>query len=279
MADEIPVVPKVTSLVVHSGNIVNWNRLKRKPNQTPSEELVECVSNSLESYFTGADKNELQYATELDCAHSEFKKTLPINPDERSDLKLTVKIFLCRMMRPEVIKEAVENVLLELNSSNVDVVLLAFPELDEEGITLETIKPYWNVLQDLNVTRVVHFLGISDLDKVVLEELFNWATVKPTINQVNLESCCVMPKDMTDYAKENDIQLLTHNDPRDILTNDKVSQLVSARCTEKDGEGWESDWAIRFSVMVRCRGIIKTKGYIVKASRDTTKKKSQQLLL
>ena len=38
--------------------------------------------------------------------------------------------------------------------------------------------------------------------------------VKPCINQVNLESCCVMPKDLTEYAKENDIQLLTHNDPR-----------------------------------------------------------------
>ena len=37
---------------------------------------------------------------------------------------------------------------------------------------------------------------------------------KPCINQVNLESCCVMPKDLTEYAKQNDIQLLTHNDAK-----------------------------------------------------------------
>lgn len=39
MAEEIPIIPKVSNLLIHSGNIVNWNRLKRKPNQTPTEEV------------------------------------------------------------------------------------------------------------------------------------------------------------------------------------------------------------------------------------------------
>lgn len=38
--------------------------------------------------------------------------------------------------------------------------------------------------------------------------------VKPSSNQVNLASCCVMPPDLTAFAKEFDIQLLTHNDPK-----------------------------------------------------------------
>jgi len=37
--------------------------------------------------------------------------------------------------------------------------------------------------------------------------------VKPCINQVNLTTCCVIPQEMKDFAAENDIQLLTHNDP------------------------------------------------------------------
>ncbi|XP_060065730.1 glutamate--cysteine ligase regulatory subunit-like [Ylistrum balloti] len=279
MADEIPVIPKVTSLVVHSGNIVNWNRLKRKPNQTSSEELVECMSNSLESFFEGADKNKLQYASELDCSHSEFKKTLAINSEPRGDLKITVKIFLCRLTSQDVITQAVDKVLTELEASSLDVVLLAFPDLDEDANILDLILPYWQTLEKLNKEEKVHSIGISDLDKAALEELYNCAEIKPTINQVNLESCCVMPKDLTDYAKENDIQLLTHSDPRDILTNEKISQLMSTRCTEKDGEGWDSDWAARFSVMFKCRGIIKTKGYIIQASRDTAKRKSTQVVL
>ncbi|XP_069122055.1 glutamate--cysteine ligase regulatory subunit-like [Argopecten irradians] len=279
MADEIPVIPKVTDLVVRSGNIVNWDRLKRKPNQTPSEELVECISNSLGNFFDSANKNQLQYATNLDCVHADFKKSLAIDDSERGDRKLTVKIFLCRLLPPKVIQQAVEKVLAELTTSNIDVVLLAFPDLGDEGLTLEVIKPYWEVLQELFSKKMVLSLGICDLDKDVLEELYNWAKEKPSINQVNLESCCVMPKDLTEYAKENDIQLLTHSDPRDILTSEKVSQLVSDRCTEKDGEGWESDWAARFSVMIKCRGIIKTKGYIIQASRDTAKRKSSQVIL
>lgn len=38
--------------------------------------------------------------------------------------------------------------------------------------------------------------------------------VKPSSNQVNLASCCVMPPDLTAFAKEFDIQLLTHSDPK-----------------------------------------------------------------
>jgi len=41
----------------------------------------------------------------------------------------------------------------------------------------------------------------------------NVLQVKPAINQVNLTTCCVIPQDLTEFAKEHDIQLLTHNDP------------------------------------------------------------------
>lgn len=40
--------------------------------------------------------------------------------------------------------------------------------------------------------------------------------IKPSSNQVNLASCCVMPPDLTAFAKEFDIQLLTHNDPKGV---------------------------------------------------------------
>lgn len=39
MAEEIPVIPKAGTIIINSGNIVNWNRLKRKPSQSPTEEV------------------------------------------------------------------------------------------------------------------------------------------------------------------------------------------------------------------------------------------------
>lgn len=46
--------------------------------------------------------------------------------------------------------------------------------------------------------------------------LFHAMKIKPSSNQVNLASCCVMPPDLTAFAKEFDIQLLTHNDPKGV---------------------------------------------------------------
>lgn len=43
--------------------------------------------------------------------------------------------------------------------------------------------------------------------------LFIVSQVKPTTVQVNLSSCCVVPKELTTFAQQNDVQVLTHNDP------------------------------------------------------------------
>ena len=51
MADEIPSIPKAGSFYVHTGNIVNWNRLKRKLTQSPSEEVSACWRRTLISNY------------------------------------------------------------------------------------------------------------------------------------------------------------------------------------------------------------------------------------
>lgn len=267
-----PVIPKVGSIIVHTGNIVQWNRLKKKANETPTTEIIQSIDGTFRSVIDDTDKNELQYQTELTCNNTKFIETLP--EDERGDLKLTVKIFLCSLLPTEALKEATNRALKELNVTYIETVLLAFPEFEEEDeLTLDLIKPYWMCLEELVDSEVILSLGIADLNTKLLEQLYNWARVKPCINQVNLESCCVMPKELTEYAKEKDIQLLTHNDPRDILPSKSLQELIASNTTEKDGEGWDPLWILRYSVLVKCRGIIKTKGYIIKCSRDTKKKK------
>ncbi|KAL5013074.1 hypothetical protein ScPMuIL_011625 [Solemya velum] len=271
MADEIPVFPKASTLLIHTGNIVNWDRLKHKPNHTPTEELSECISATLSTHLKAADKNALQYVTLLDCVNFKFKETLP--SEEREDLKLTVKLFLCSLQPADTIEEAIQRVLTELNVTFIETVLIAFPEFEDDDINLEIVKPYWKILEDFVHREVVLSVGISDLDKNQLEELYNWSEIKPVINQVNLASCCVMPKDLVTYAKENDIQLLTHNDPRNILPVKSLQDVIAQNSTEKDSENWEPLWALRYSVLVKCRGIIKTKGYIMKGSKDIKKRK------
>jgi len=59
---------------------------------------------------------------------------------------------------------------------------------------------------------------------VFLIKVFYYFQVKPSSNQVNLASCCVMPPDLTAFAKQFDIQLLTHNDPKGKALPDKLTE-------------------------------------------------------
>lgn len=60
----------------------------------------------------------------------------------------------------------VETLLLSLSTNDPDV-----------EITVEHIKPYWLVLEQLVSQEKVLSLGMSDLDKKNLEELYAWAKV------------------------------------------------------------------------------------------------------
>ncbi|KAJ7410442.1 deoxynucleotidyltransferase terminal interacting protein 2 [Willisornis vidua] len=122
-----------------------------------------------------------------------------INPEERDELKVSA----CSA----------------LGVAQLDSVIIAPPPL-EDGTTLslEYLQPYWQELESLVQNKKIVAIGTSDLDKTLLEQLYLWAQVKPSSNQVNLASCCVMPPDLTAFAKEFDIQLLTHNDPKAAFT-------------------------------------------------------------
>ena len=48
--------------------------------------------------------------------------------------------------------------------------------------------------------------------------LLCFVQVKPVINQINLAVCCVIPPELSEFAKANSIQLLTHSDARGKIT-------------------------------------------------------------
>lgn len=135
--------------------------------------------------------------------------------------------------------------------SQLDSVIIAPPgPVEGENQTLAHLQPAWEQLEALVRSQQIAAIGTSDLDKDLLEQLYNWAQVseqcdarggcirqsllvcssrlpkvmfhscpvgeqvKPSSNQVNLASCCVMPPDLTAFAKEFDIQLLTHSDAK-----------------------------------------------------------------
>ncbi|KAM6921510.1 glutamate--cysteine ligase regulatory subunit isoform 1-T1 [Xenentodon cancila] len=255
------------NLRLHTGNLVNRSRMKKKCPGSPSEELRDCIQAALSDWFSATKPTATDFPDTLDCSIPEA--TDAITPEEREEVKVSVKLFLCESGQL-AIRDAVGSACQVLAVSQLDSVIIAPPgPLEADGQTLAYLQPVWAELEALVRSQQIAAIGTSDLDKDLLEQLYNWAQVKPSSNQVNLASCCVMPPDLTAFAKEYDIQLLTHNDPKGekLISADTFQEAVREGAKDLSITEWRLEWVLRYSVIVKSRGIIKSKGYLVSARR------------
>uniref|UniRef100_A0A3B5LXX2 Glutamate--cysteine ligase regulatory subunit n=1 Tax=Xiphophorus couchianus TaxID=32473 RepID=A0A3B5LXX2_9TELE len=250
------------TLRLHTGNLVNRSRLKKKCPGSPSEEVREesgliPPKNSRDS-FPG-------FPDTLDCSIPEA--TDAITPEERDEVKISAKLFLCESGQ-SAIRDAVEMACQTLAVSQLDSVIIAPPgTVEGDSQSLAHLQLAWEELETLVRKQKIAAIGTSDLDKELLEQLYNWAQVKPSSNQVNLASCCVMPPDLTAFAKEFDIQLLTHSDPKELMSTATFQEAMQEGASGLTATEWRLEWVLRYSVIVKSRGIIKSKGYLVSARR------------
>lgn len=260
------LLQRADTLHLHTGNLMNWGRLKKKCAVTPLEELGDCIRTTLNEWSVKATPELVQESPNtLDCAMTAALET--INPEEREEMKVSVKLFILAS-GVSSIRHAVDMACSTLAVAQLDSVIIAPPALEDGVIlTLEHLQPYWRELERLVQDKKVVAIGTSDLDKPLLEQLFLWAQVKPSSNQVNLASCCIMPPDLTAFAKEFDIQLLTHSDSKEILSEESFQEALRDGIQGADVDGWTPEWILRYSVIVKTRGIIKSKGYIIQGKR------------
>ncbi|XP_056379107.1 glutamate--cysteine ligase regulatory subunit [Hyla sarda] len=260
------LLERAGTLHLHTGNLMNWGRLKKKCAVTPGEELGDCIRTTLNEWSLKVTPELVQESPDtLECAMTPALET--INHEERDEMKVSVKLFILGNGL-SAISHAVDMACSTLAVAQLDSVIIAPPPLgDGVTLTLEHLQPYWRELERLVQEGKVIAIGTSDLDKPLLEQLYLWAQVKPSSNQVNLASCCIMPPDLTAFAKEFDIQLLTHSDSKEILSEEKFQEFLGEGIQGARVDGWSPQWILRYSVIVKTRGIIKSKGYIVEAKR------------
>ncbi|CAL8253710.1 unnamed protein product [Merluccius merluccius] len=254
------------TLKLHTGNLVNRSRLKKKCPSSPGEELQDCIRATLTDWFATTQlPSEGGLSDTVDCCIPEA--TEAIKPEERDELKVSVKLFLCESDQSSI-PEALEMACQTLAVSQLDSVIIAPRGLPEGEVqTLAHLQPAWEELEALVRSQKIAAIGTSDLDKDLLEQLYKWSQVKPSSNQVNLASCCVMPPDLTAFAKDFDIQLLTHSDPKELMSAATFQEAVQESTKELDVADWRLEWVLRYSIIVKSRGIIKAKGYLVNARK------------
>jgi len=226
--------------------------------------------------------------------------------EERSQYEITVKLFFlpnqaasCRCAQT---REAVNLVLKELHISSIDLLIVSYPgitfdadddveEDSDEDIdgTKETdpsaevqsedvdamIKT-WECLEELHDKGVITRLGVSEFGADRLAKFLAKARVRPSVDQINVRDCCVVPRPLILYAKQEKIELLTHNDCTNVLPRGTLREMlgsgemgVGVLADDQSSSGLKGEvtpqWVIKYTVVITDRGVIENKGYFALA--------------
>ncbi|XP_073815786.1 glutamate-cysteine ligase modifier subunit [Musca autumnalis] len=261
MLTEIVNNPKLEKLLISSGNILNVDNAT--PLRTSHEELLDSLKLCTECQAAAASaadgKDDLQVTgrgeNEAHVLRAQKELQEKILENQRNEISIGAKLFVNNASTVGV-QEAVKALMEILKVEHVDNLVVAYHPQSGAAVDVNSLKNLWNVLQEYAEKKQICQLGIADLDSSSLQELHSNARVPPTIAQINLANCCVVPPELKEFCTQNDIQLLTHGD-REILLADDDFIIPD----------YTVDWVVRYQVHVRCRGVLTAKGYIVQATK------------
>ncbi|KAF2140591.1 uncharacterized protein K452DRAFT_327428 [Aplosporella prunicola CBS 121167] len=229
--------------------------------------------------------------------------------EERPAYDITVKLFYLPNVpvaqRCAHAREAIDLVLKELHVSSIDLLIVSFPgvafdaddedwdsdEGGDEGIRaggsgresglgvedVDSMIETWHALEQLHDEGLIAKLGLSEFGTQRLQRFLSRTRVRPSVDQINVRDCCVVPKPLILYAKQEGIELLTHNDCTNILPPGTLRELLgtgekgaSVLAGPNDScHGLKGDvipeWVVKYTAVVKDRGVVENKGYFAVA--------------
>lgn len=192
-------------------------------------------------------------------------------------------------------QEAISLVLRELRMPSIDLLIVSFPGVsfdaddeeeneeqpnwtqDGDSEDVNAMVETWKALEHLHEKGLALQIGVSEFGNERLEKFLPRTKVRPSVDQINVRDCCVVPKSLILYAKQERIELLTHNDCTNVLPSGTVRELLgsgekgagvlSGPNEESDGlkGDVEPQWVVKYTAVVRDRGVIESKGYFAMA--------------
>ena len=209
-----------------------------------------------------------------------------------SDVLGTDKVDLCIVSFPGVYFDANDEASSATSGDGGDNTVA---QQEETKTFVETYAILEKLARDGRIGRI----GLSEFGTARLAKLFaaleqqqqdkegNIAPtgrIRPRVVQINVRDCCVVPKELILYAKRQGIELLTHNDCADILTKKEIEKVV------EEGGVWDAlwehesslsmpednvaphkpkprlelfpQWVVKYTAVVRDRGVVENKGYV-----------------
>jgi len=214
--------------------------------------------------------------------------------EERSQYDITVKLFYLPgaslKERAQLTKDAVNLVLKELEVKTIDLLIVSFPGMSFEGdCEWEADKKNaaqgndedelatWPIFEELHEQGVVKALGLAEFGSEKLSRFLDKVKVRPVVDQINVKDCCNVPPPLIKLAKQENIELLTHNDCNEILPSGTLRELLGQGSKgagviselKRSADGSTSEitpkWVAKYTAVVQDRGVIENKGYFAAA--------------
>ncbi|KAL8951255.1 MAG: hypothetical protein Q9222_002757 [Ikaeria aurantiellina] len=242
-------------------------------------------------HWTSLENNCLHIPSEI------FQRTML--SEERSEYDITVKFFLLPKSLfadwRRHLQSAIACVLKELGVDSVDLLIVSFPGISFDADTEErgecgsntlqvseeelfdAMLDAWEEVELLKSDGVVRQIGLAEFGRERLQRFLPRTRQRPTVNQINVKDCCVVPKAMMAYAKQENLELLTHSDCTNILPQGTLRELLGSGPTgagvlagaDTQDKGLKGDvrpeWVVKYTAVVRDRGVIENKGYFASA--------------
>lgn len=232
------------NLLINTGNILSLDEAKKKASQNTRDELVDTLKIILREEENQGDNIVFMNGI----------GDTGIENTERAELKVTVKVFVSSP-EAESLKDALDKVFEHLNTDTIESLVIAYTTKHDSEDILMSLKSLWRAVEEYVKVGKLSSVGLSDLSTNTFIELFQWANVKPDIVQINLATCCVVPPALQEFSKANDVQLLTHSDPSEILPEDMLKEIF--------GSPVSLHWVVKYQIHLKCRGILTSKGYLI----------------
>ncbi|KAJ8097879.1 hypothetical protein POJ06DRAFT_270694 [Lipomyces tetrasporus] len=212
-------------------------------------------------------------------------------PDRKAQVEITVKLFFPPSSTVSARAKILERALSQFKAAapeqvRISQLVLSFPEitfsdddgedLDEESSTLgssiseQDLLDIWTVAVQTAEWYNVQSVGVSEFSTARLEALIKFSKRKglalPSINQINIRDCCVLPPSLTTLAKENGVKLLAHNDALNILPEESVRDIVALLTADEltvAEDKWSWEWLLKITGVLANRGIVCGLGWMV----------------
>jgi len=248
-------------MLIHTSNIINWKSIKNNPHLTSTDELLKCsiqVIKCCSKHENIFESNKLSNL-EIDCVRHK-----DVILDDRSDLRINVKLFLLSPNYQEI-QKFLSQIFKYLEVKQLDSLIVSIaPDSTLSQICMHDFYDLWTKLGSYVKDHRILQLGVCDFTLEQLENMWLYAEIKPSINQIYSKLMCSVSQALKEFAAEHHIQLLSHDDRPDILPGHQFKTMFQEIVPNLIIESVEPIVVCRYSIIYKNRSVIRSKGYISK---------------